>query len=413
MQNIVIDKPYVSVPPYRGTIWPKILAWLAPRTLRKHYGVTNVECVHVDRLAESIGAGHGIVLAPNHCRDEDPLVLNALQRCTGSPFFILASWHIFMQSPVRTYLLRRGGAFSIYREGIDRTAINTAIEILEVNERPLVIFPEGYIARTNDRLNDLMDGVPLIARSAAKKRAKLEPPKKVVVHPVAIRYKFHGDIEAAATKLLDEIEQRLSWRPQRQLALLDRIYKVGGALLLLKEIEYLGKPQDGAIGERLLALSNSILSPLEDEWCDGQHDGSVFARTKRLRTAILPDMVKGEITESERDRRWKQLADVYLANEISQYPGDYVKSNPTPERILETIERFEEDLTDKIRIHGPISATITVGDAIEVSPSREGRGGADPLLVQIGQQLRAMLGINDAVSTAPSDVPAAPAATVP
>src|SRR3954462_7776556 len=113
----------------------------------------------------------------------------------------MASWHLFMQARLKRFLLQRAGAFSIYREGIDRAAINSAIEILENAERPLVIFPEGYIARTNDKLNDLMDGVSLIARSAAKKRAKLDPPKKVVVHPIALRYKFNGDINNV-TKVL-------------------------------------------------------------------------------------------------------------------------------------------------------------------------------------------------------------------
>ena len=117
------------------------------------------------------------------------------RRRSARRFFIMASWHLFMQDRVQTFLLRRAGAFSIYREGIDRAALNTAIDILAEAQRPLVMFPEGFISRTNDRLNPLLDGVSLIARSAAKKRAKLEPPKKVVVHPVAIRYSFHGDIQ--------------------------------------------------------------------------------------------------------------------------------------------------------------------------------------------------------------------------
>lgn len=406
MQDIVIDKPYVPVPPHRGWLWPAVLQRLLPRRLRKSYGIERVETVYAERLAASIRAGHGIVVAPNHCRDEDPLVLGILARDAGSPFFIMASWHLFMQSKVRTYLLRRAGAFSIYREGIDRAAINTAVEILERAERPLVIFPEGFIARTNDRLNELMDGTAMIARSAAKKRAKLDPPRKVVVHPVAIRYRFHGDISATATRVLDEIESRLSWRPQKQLPLLERIYKVGTALLTLKEIEYIGAPRSGDVGERIAGLIDSILAPLEDDYTEGKHDGSTNSRVKRLRSAILPDLIRNELTESERDQRWRQLADVYLANELSHYPPDYVRSNPTPERILETIERFEEDLTDRIRMHGSMTTTITVGEAIEVHAAREGRGGPDPLLAQIATDLRRMLGLEFAAA------PQAPEAAV-
>jgi 1-acyl-sn-glycerol-3-phosphate acyltransferase len=393
MQNIIIDKPYVPVPPHRGNIWPKILTRYAPRILRKKYGIIGIECVNADLLQQSLAAGHGILLTPNHCRDEDPYVLGALSRATGSPFFIIASWHLFMQSRIQTFFLRRAGAFSIYREGIDRSAINTAIEILETAQRPLVIFPEGFISRTNDRLNTLLEGTALIARSAAKKRAKLQPPAKVVVHPIAIRYQFLGNVEADVSEVLDEIEARLSWRPLRGVPLLDRIYKTGSALLTLKELEYLGKVHEAEIPVRIENLINAILNPMEEQWLKERNGPHVPSRVKKLRSAILPDMTKPDLDEAERNRRWKLLADVYFVQQLYNFPPDYVRSNPTPHRMLETIERFEEDLTDKVRKHEPIKATITVGQAIEVPATREGRNGDDPLLEQIEQQLKQMLGI--------------------
>lgn len=393
MQNIVIDKPYVPVLPHRGRIWPALLTRYAPHMLKKKYGVVHAECVNADRLRDSVAKGHGILVAPNHSRDEDPFVLGVLSRAAGTPFYIMASWHLFMQDRVTTFLLRRAGAFSVYREGIDRSAVNTAVEILETAERPLVIFPEGFISRSNEHLNALMEGTALIARSAAKKRAKTEPPAKVVVHPIAIRYRYQGNIDGAVTKMLDEIETRLSWRPQRHLAPLDRIIKVGGALLALKEIEYLGQADNGDVSPRLEKLTDAILVPLEEQWLDGKQEGSVPARVKRLRSAILPDMAKGEVDEAERQRRWKQLADLYVAQQLFNYPPAYVRSSPTPQRMLETIERFEEDLTDKVSVHAPIHATVHVGEAIEVPPTREGRGSVDPLMEQIDHQLRGMLEI--------------------
>ena len=167
MQSIVIDKPYVPVPPHRGRIWPAILARYVPRLLRKKYGVTRDECLHVDRLQQSLRVKHGILLAPNHCRDEDPFVLNVLSRAARTPLFIMASWHVFMQGRKQAFLLNRAGAFSIYREGIDRAAVNTAVDILESADRPLVIFPEGFINRTNDVVNDLLDDIARIGRPAA------------------------------------------------------------------------------------------------------------------------------------------------------------------------------------------------------------------------------------------------------
>jgi 1-acyl-sn-glycerol-3-phosphate acyltransferase len=389
MQTIVIDKPYVPVPPHRWRVWPKVLGFYLPRLLRKKYGVMQVDCVHADRLRESIASGNGVLLTPNHCRDEDPLVLGRLSAAAGSPFFIMASWHLFMKDRMTTFLLRRAGAFSIYREGIDRTAVNTAIDILESAERPLVVFPEGYIARTNDVVHELLDGVSLMARTAAKRRAKKDPAAKVLVHPVAIRYRFQGDINAAADKVLDSIEKRLTWSKQN-LPLEQRIHKVGSAVLALKELEYLGQADNGDVATRLAKLTNSILAPLEKEWLKEQHDDAVPTRVKRLRSAILPDMTKGELGEAESQRRWKQLADLYLAQQLDHYPPNYLTTSP--DRILETIERLEEDLTDNITVHGEIHATVKVGEAIEVTGERE-RGTADALLVQIREQLETMLEI--------------------
>jgi hypothetical protein len=277
--------------------------------------------------------------------------------------------------------------------------------MLEEADRPLIVFPEGAVSRTNDRLNTLLDGVALMARSAAKKRAKMNPPAQVVIHPLAIRYRFEGDLYKTLEPVLEDLEHRLSWQSQKHLTLASRIAKLGQGLLTLKEIEYMGRAQEGGIYQRMQRLINHLLVPLEDEWLDGRHEGHIVARVKAIRTAILPDLVKGDITEEERTRRWKQLADVYLAQQLAFYPPDYIASNPTPERLLETVERFEEDLTDKARVHRPIRAILRFGEAIEVSPTRdrESRGEGDPLMQKIEDQLKSLLGITS------SGAPATPA----
>jgi hypothetical protein len=104
--------------------------------------------------------------------------------------------------------------------------------------------------------------------------------------------------------------------------------------------------------------------------------------------------VNGEIAEDERARRWRQLVDLYLAQQLSCYPPDYVGSNPSAERLLETVERFEEDLTDTTRVYTPLRAVITVGTAVPVDPART-RGAEDPVMEEIRRQLAAMLGLPD------------------
>ena len=395
MQNIVIDKPYAFVPPYRGQWWPSFLQCFVRRRLWRVFGITAVDCHGLEHLHASHRAGHGILLTPNHCRPADPFVVSEMCRQAGVLPFTLASWHLFMQGRMQAWMLRRAGVFSIYREGMDRAAINAAVEILAAGDRPLVLFPEGVINRANDRLSPLMEGTALIARSAAKKRAANTPPSQVVIHPVALRYTFHGDLVAAVAPTFDELEHRLSWRPQTELSLVDRISKLGLALLGLKEMEYFGTVQSGDIGQRLQCLIDHLLVPLEKEWLQGKSEPGVVARVKRLRTAVIPDMAAGEITDVERQRRWRQLAEMYLAQQLSFYPPDYVASHPTTDRILETLERLEEDLTDVCRRYAPMKVAAHIGPAIQVSPTRQRGSVDDPLMIAVEGSLKTMLGIGE------------------
>jgi hypothetical protein len=82
---------------------------------------------------------------------------------------------------------------------------------------------------------------------------------------------------------------------------------------------------------------------------------------------------------------------MYLAQQVALYPAGYFQPAPTPERILETVERFEEDMTDEVRTLGPFRAIVDVGEAIEVSPGRARGGDGDPLMNTVRESLETML----------------------
>jgi len=391
MHNVVIAKAYRFVPPRFSPFWSRLIQWYLPAFLRKSFGITSWECVGAERLRASLDAGCGVLLASNHCRPCDPMVLGLLSREVGRPFHVMASWHLFMQSRALSFILPRLGGFSVYREGLDRESLKCATRILAEARFPLVIFPEGFVTRNNDRLMNLMDGVAFLARAAAKQRAAAASPGKVVMHPVFVRYFFEGDLEATLTPVLREIETRLSWQPQSHLPMRERIVKAGHALLALKEMEYFGATQSGSVKERLAHLLDHLLEPLEQEWTGGRREPDPMMRIKRLRTAILPEMIHGELSEEESARRWRQLADLYVAQQLHCFSGDYLADAPTAERLLETVERYEEDLTDKARPHAPLRAVICVGEAIEAAPTRDRGAESDPMANELRRQLEVML----------------------
>jgi hypothetical protein len=103
-------------------------------------------------------------------------------------------------------------------------------------------------------------------------------------------------------------------------------------------------------------------------------------------------MINSPMEEAERKRRWRQLRDMYLAQQLVAYPRDYVREGANvPEHVLETVERFVEDLTDEVKYYGPVHTVLQVGEAIEVSPERDRQASVDPLMQGIEEQLKRML----------------------
>ncbi len=390
MQRVVIDEPYVPIKPYRGTIVERFFRLLLPRHLRKVHGITEWECRGIERLKASIAAGDGILLCPNHCRPSDPMAMGLVNIEANHPTFSLASWHVFKQSWAQTFLSHQFGAFSIYREGLDRQALNSAIEIVTNAERPLIVFPEGVISRRNDSLLPLMDGTSFIARSAAKKRAKENPDSKTVIHPVALKYEFLGDLEAAIGPILTRLEERLSWVPATGQDHRTRITRIAQGLLALKELEYVGEVSRGSVYDRAPVLIEAMLRPLEEEWLGGPQEGHVVNRVKNIRAALLPDMANDRVDAEEKKRRWKQLAAAYYAQQINFYERGYIAEGCPPEHIIETVESLEEDVTDAATVHTPVKLYIEIGEPITVDPKRP-RGEADPVMVQLESQLTGLI----------------------
>lgn len=393
MQNIVLEEPYEFVPPVESDWWCWLVRFYLRGYLRKVFKISAYDIRGVDRLKGSLAAGKSVILAPNHSRLSDPMVLGFLSAEAGCELLAMASWHLFKESAWQRFVIRRMGAFSVYREGNDRASVNMAIEILEAGRRPLVIFPEGAVSRHNDLMMELMDGPAFIARQAAKRREKAGLPG-VVIHPVAIRYRFDGDAEAAVLPDIEAFEHKLCWQPQRHLGLVDRIGRIGEGLIALKEVEYLGAARTGDPHQRAERLIEDVLGRLESKWKPpgAGKANSIVARVKNLRTVILPDLIEKKVTPQERDARWRDLAACYYVQQMAHYPRGYITSQDAlPERIVETVERLDEDFSDNINYHGPMHCTMMVGEAIEVGTHRVRDEAGDPAMVETHQQLQQML----------------------
>lgn len=392
MQNVIVAKPYKFIPPYHGDWVP----WLIQKLhvidwyLKRCEGIESHEVRGIEHLRESLQSGHGVLLAPNHCRYADPITMGWIARQLDFYIYSMASWHLFEQNRWQALAMRLCGGFSVYREGADRQSLGVAVEVLAAAKRPLVIFPEGTVFRTNDRLQPLLDGVAFLARTAAKRRAKHDG-GKVVIHPIAIKYLFRGDVQRSLQPVLQKLEQRLALdRVGSTPPLLERVDHLLQAQLALQEIRYLGGPQAGTRHARQQQLIGHLLDPLELQWLGRPLNESIMPRVKQLRAAIVPRLLLPEATAAEKGRLWSDLADIYMAQQIASHPSDYL-DQPTDTRILETVESLEEDFTDRTTVHRPLHAILEVGPAIEVDAHRSNREGPDPLMAELAGSLRQML----------------------
>jgi 1-acyl-sn-glycerol-3-phosphate acyltransferase len=359
--------------PRPNGIWRKVLSPLRKFYLKKFYAVADVRLEGIEGLS-AIGPDDGVLLTPNHSHDSDPHVMMDVARQLDRQFYFMAAWQIFKgHHGIDGFVLQRMGAFSVDREGCDRRAIRQAVELLTTSKW-LVVFPEGEIYHTNERLTPLREGVAFMAGTAQKDLEKEAKGRKVWIVPAAIRYTYAEDVTPQLVEAMDELEAKAELPSGRAMPLDRRILKFGEAMLAVRETAQLGRPGEGDLAARLKALVTAILDRLETRWLRKTlTDLSVSLRVKTLRQNLL-EVWLDEKDEAEQKAQAKAaLDDVQLVMQLYSYPGDYVAERPTVERMAETIEKFEEDVFGGIvRPKGKRDARVVLGKPLDVSAETTG-----------------------------------------
>ncbi|OYP29844.1 lysophospholipid acyltransferase family protein [Rhodopirellula sp. MGV] len=401
--TVVFDRPYEFIPPIRSTVWPWVIQRLRlyDYYLRRKEGVVGYELRGIEHCKKAIDDGHSILLAPNHCRYADPLVLGWPGRQLGFHVHAMASWHLFNEGALDSFAIRRMGGFSVFREGNDRKALEAAIEILTEGRRPLIVFPEGTTNRTNDELKPLLDGVAFMARTAAKRRRKRKDDPEtaatagsgdVYMQPVAIKYVCVEKIDHWAHEQLDRFEMQIGWNHMPTRDIRARTLQLAEAMLALKETQYYGRSCGGPLPERRDTLIEHILTITEQQMSIDNTSDVVRERVRNIRAAASSRFFsEGQRPEVKQElRRHVDSAD--LAQDLSSYPDSYLTEDQvTDTRIVETIQRMQETVNGKADHSIPLKAIIQFTDPIKVDTGRPPKGQRDPLMQSLEDSLSAML----------------------
>lgn len=295
-------------------------------------------------------------MTPNHSFHWDSYCLLEGAERLQTPFYFMTAWQVFAQSNwFDCESMRRCGCFSVDREGTDIQSLKTAVDIIQNRPQPLVIFPEGDVYHTNDRVTPFRDGAAAMALMAARKAER-----PVVIIPVAIKRWYTQDPTPSMLETLEKLEKRLYWRPRNHQSVRERILHIAKGLLTLKELEHFGQATEGDPASRLKNLASSVLSRCEDRYSIRDRDVMIPERIKEVRRRIIQarqensqvthsqaDPLSAELkstVSAEQQRQWSaDMDDMFFVTQLYSYPGDYMEQNPTWERQAETLDKLEED----------------------------------------------------------------------
>jgi len=372
-------------------VWVRLTQRLRRRRLRRELKLVAAEFRGIERLRALVEQGAGVLITPNHAGHPDPFLLCDVADEVGRPFHFMTAWQVFaMQGRIAQRAMQWYGCFSVDREGTDLQALKQAIGILSKGANPLVIFPEGEVYHTNDRVTPFREGAAAIALSAQKLANR-----PIYVVPCATKYRYVRDPTPELESVMNELEQRLYWRPQTNRSLAERLYQFAQGALALKEIEYLGSTQSGTLPQRIAALSEHLLGGLEQKYALHARVQTIPERVKSVRRACLDrlepadEVLKAEILG--------HLDDVFLVVQLFSYPGDYVAERPTIERLAETVDKLEEDGLGyhMARGRGERTAVFQVGEPIDVAKfvvgSATSRKAARPLTDAMEKSVQSLL----------------------
>lgn len=377
-------QPYATPPRW----WePKMTPWCVRwsrgyrwRQLRVNQRIARVDVEGGEHLQQAVRAGQGVLITPNHSTHYDSAALYIAADRVDVPLYFMTAWQVFaMSSRFETFAMQRLGCFSIDRESTDRQAFKKAIEVLQTQPHPLVIFPEGDIYHTNDAITPFREGAAAIAMSAAKRSER-----KVVILPTGIKFFYVDDPTEQLLTTMHRLEERVLLRPAPHRPLIERIYRLAEGIVALKELDFFSATRSGSVKERASALIDAILTQMETRHSLPSR-GTIPERVKALRQSLIKRMEDDTVASSNgvMTQLQQEFEDVFFVMQLYSYPGDYLHADASIERIAETVDKFEEDILgrDLPSVRGRRRVVVRFG--APVSCNTEGKKSSSAELTQV------------------------------
>ncbi len=325
-----------------------------------------------------------VLFVANHPTRTDPQFMAEIQRRFGYRSSFMAAYDIFLENRLRAWFMQKTGCFSIDREGSDRRAMSTAIDILKGGDLALTIFPEGNVYLMNDRVTPFLEGTAFIALKAHQ---ALKEEGEVVVVPVSLKYSHLTDARTGVWSRLARLAEDSGFsgqldpdHPRRS------VVAVGGHILsrfleersgISGDFDFTGlSPEETQA--RLYDLAKRLIGELESDLALPCDDGVFIVDRIRKVRSTLHQIRNDEaaLAAMGQDTLSALARQSILSFRLLAYVLPYLNEKSTLDRYSETVERLCEDFYSRnFPPLGPRRALARIGAPIPLGEILAGSGG--------------------------------------
>ena len=298
-----------------------------------------------------------LIFFTNHPSTAEPPITYHIGNEMGCRFKFMASRQVFnWAGGAAGVVISNLGAFSVIAGIPDRESMKTFRRILSEPGGKMVTYPEGEpTSGENDSLMPFQPGVAQMGFWALEDARKNDPNADVTVLPGFIKYVVkatRAEIENCLIWSIEKLEKTLGVNPGDR-NLLRRYLYFGKVLLEQAEREYRIPPAskgdfDYRIGRVRHAILDNVADKLNAKNYDRKADAIVKLRTLfalvEMITIDYPDPSLPKLSPAELEWASRECIKAF---DIIVIKRDYLMSNPTPERFLEWLLRFESYVLDK------------------------------------------------------------------
>lgn len=344
------------------------LAWAVSKLIDFDVYVDHKE---LNQLKKLIASEDGVIITPNHSHALDSTTLSRGLVGRGVPVSIMGADVVFNRfMGLNGQLLRRYGMFSVARGGTDKSQTYAAVnDVLQNQNRALLMFPEGYVSHSNMQTQELKEGAAMFALHTVD-----NTDTNVKIVPVSFYYDYENKEKMISRidKTLNHLEEYLLEKAQEEDADPDEIqmtaYRDGATLSekTMHLLDYMTRSREQAYAEkygtpildsadpyeRLEEMRDNVLQALYDKYeverdmhapedmqakrlmfaiktagdeeTGEKPEGWRKAKQKVTRTISLPFRLFAKSTQAEWASDIKTLKDIV---NLTMYPRGYFESS--------------------------------------------------------------------------------------